>query len=1287
VSPPDNVTVDADLTPGLTIVKTATPSPITTVGEVVTYNIEVTNTGNQTLNTIRASDPLLPGLVCQTDELLRGAVLNCSDTYTVLQSNIDAGELVNTASAIGQTPDGTVVDDETSVTTDVPAAMPSVTVEKSATPSVLGAVGSSVIYRFDVRNTGNVTLTNLEVTDILDAGYSCTIAEIAPTLNDATCTFEVEVTQSMIDDGSLENTATVTGTDPNGTDVEGMDTLVTDGPARNPSLMATKIASVVGTAVDQVVSYTLLVENTGNVTLDVGSISDVMVRRNNTPTALDSPFAYQSGDTDGDDRLDVGETWTYEASHTISQSDVNAGGFDNTVTVNATGPDGTPVSDVSDDGDDTDGNVDDDVTEVVISADPSMKVTKTITQTGAKAGDEVIFVIEAINTGNVDITLPTPPVDTLTRADGTVLTPVGPTRLSGGTDDGDDQLETAETLRWQVSYTLVQDDIDALGISNTATLSGASPDGTPVTDTSDNGDDTDGNTTDDPTVLSIIPAPGIETMKTVRTSGSALGDTIVFALTVKNTGNVTLSNVGLTDVLTRNDGTVLALVGPTFVSATPNGSVEGTLLPDETATYTASYTLEQEDLDEGGVSNTATGSGMTPLGVQVTDVSDDPAALVDTGPSDPTVVVIDRNPSMTVVKTVTTSRALFPTIREVVFNIEVTNDGNVTQTGLQVVDDLNAFAAPAEILTAQVAATGFNAGTANGGYTGTGVNDLLSGTPTLLPGENGTIILTVTYSTINGNPTSGENIATGTSDQLTSPVVGRVNVTGGDTDGDGSDDVNEGCTAADDRDGDGVCDAEDYDPTGYFYCEEDGRLLTGGQITVTGNGFTQTGVGTTGTIRVLQDGTNGFYQFDVTAAGTYTISYTNPTSGVPSTTRTATTAPTPISNMVDVFTGTTTTNPRLLGSSEVGGTGQLANFSAAANPVFYTSFVVAAGDPNVFSNNLPYQACTTPGALEARKSVIGKTDVRIGDLVNYQLEFQLGATGGAISNATVVDLLPKGIVYLPGSAMISLNGGAATALDPTISGGRLSWAGQNVPVNSTLRILYSGRVAPNAPIGKLTNITFMTSATGTPLSNRATAVVERVPEHVFDCSDVIGKVFDDKNHNGYHDEGEPGIPNARVVTVRGTRITTDEFGRFHVPCAETPSDIGTNFSLKLDTRSLPTGYRVTSENPRVQRLTAGKFAKINFGATISNVIRIELNARAFTQNDSLSPAFERAVKGMVSKFKDRPSVVRLTYLRDGSISQTLASQRLKAAEKMIKEEWRKRGQFKLNVERTIKRLK
>ena len=59
---------------------------------------------------------------------------------------------------------------------------------------------------------------------------------------------------------------------------------------------------------------------------------------------------------------------------------------------------------------------------------------------------------------------------------------------------------------------------------------------------------------------------------------------------------------------------------------------------------------------------------------------------------------------------------------------------------------------------------------------------------------------------------------------------------------------------------------------------------------------------------------------------------------------------------------------------------------------------------------------------------------------------------------------------------------------------------------------------------------------------------------------------------------------------------------------------GSNFIMKLDEQSLPSGYRVTTENPRVIRMTRGKLAKLNFGATIHRVVRLDLNGNFFDQN-------------------------------------------------------------------------
>ena len=137
---------------------------------------------------------------------------------------------------------------------------------------------------------------------------------------------------------------------------------------------------------------------------------------------------------------------------------------------------------------------------------------------------------------------------------------------------------------------------------------------------------------------------------------------------------------------------------------------------------------------------------------------------------------------------------------------------------------------------------------------------------------------------------------------------------------------------------------------------------------------------------------------------------------------------------------------------------------------------------------------------------------------------------------------------------------------------------------------------PNVEFGAHENQAYAQTDTG-ERSDIATAIVDYIPEPSFDCTPVIGRVYDDVNHNGYPDDGEPGLPAVRLVTVNGDIITTDEFGRYHIPCAIIAnSERGSNFLLKADTRTLPLGYSPTTENPRVVRATRGKFVKMNFGA-------------------------------------------------------------------------------------------
>jgi hypothetical protein len=245
--------------------------------------------------------------------------------------------------------------------------------------------------------------------------------------------------------------------------------------------------------------------------------------------------------------------------------------------------------------------------------------------------------------------------------------------------------------------------------------------------------------------------------------------------------------------------------------------------------------------------------------------------------------------------------------------------------------------------------------------------------------------------------------------------------------------------------------------------------------------------------------------------------------------------------------------------------------------------------------------------------------------------------------------------------------------------------------------------------GQFENIAFVQGRDGATISNIASAMLEVPPEAVFDCSEVIGRVFDDRNLNGYQDgipeidrslitdqtfdsgkfsappveppSAEKGLPGARLATVDGTIITTDEYGRYSVPCAALPADIGSNFTLKLDTTSLPTGYSVTSENPRTMRLTPGTVTRMNFGAGLADVIDVSLTNAAFP-NGQPSAALSQGVQQLVTQLSGAPSVLKLRYYTNGE-SRDVARARLDAVEAMLRDAWPSGGRYSLVIERTI----
>ena len=184
----------------------------------------------------------------------------------------------------------------------------------------------------------------------------------------------------------------------------------------------------------------------------------------------------------------------------------------------------------------------------------SLEATKTATITDngdgiTNTGDTIVYTITVKNTGGVTLTGITL-TDTLKDGNGGNLTlNGGPNFVSASASSAAGTLKVNETATYTASYTISGAAANTSKISNSVVAVGSSPGRTnDVTDTSDDGNDSDGNTTDDATETAIDPLPLLEVTKTATVTDNGdgkvgAGDVINYVIAVKNTGNVLLSSV------------------------------------------------------------------------------------------------------------------------------------------------------------------------------------------------------------------------------------------------------------------------------------------------------------------------------------------------------------------------------------------------------------------------------------------------------------------------------------------------------------------------------------------------------------------------------------------------------------------------------------------------------------------------------------------------------------------------------------------------------------------------
>ena len=674
-----------------------------------------------------------------------GEVSTYNATYQITQQDVNSGSVNNSVTVTGSSPgnsndisdisdDGDDTDGNTTNDPTVVSFNTNRSIEATKTAYTIdngdGSVnaGDTIIYRITINNTGSTQLSSITLIDTLKDGnnnvlqlssgplfVSSTQGSLQGSLNpseSATYSATYVISNSDAGTGRVVNSVTVNASSPGNTndvsdisdDGDDTDGNTTDDPTvieilSLPEIEVTKLATITdtnGNGINDVgdrIDYIITVENKGNIVVSGLSYIDTLTDGSGREIILTTQPNFDIASLNSPEGiLQPSEIATYTANYIIGQRAADSGVIRNTIIFRGNSPGNIgDVSDVSDDGDDTDGNTQDDLTEIFTISNVAMEVTKIaeVTDNGDNeigAGDIITYTITVENRGNStlsDLQI----VDTLTDGNNNTLALSNGPFFSGSSEGSSEGvLIEGETATYIGFYIIKDIDIISGQIINTVEASATGPNQLArITDISDDGDDTDGNTLDDPTVVYLQEVPSLEVTKvaSIENNNDDLidtGDMILFEISIENTGNTILTNLSLVDTMTDGNGNPLSLSNGPFFTGSSLGSLEGELKIGEFASYIAFYTIEQSVADTGRIVNSIIATAENVDGtIQTSDVSDDGDDNDGNILDDPTVVFISPNPSLEVTKTVTsTSDNYFSLVGdEIVFDILIENTGNV----------------------------------------------------------------------------------------------------------------------------------------------------------------------------------------------------------------------------------------------------------------------------------------------------------------------------------------------------------------------------------------------------------------------------------------------------------------------------------------------------------------------------------------------------------------------------------------------------------------------------------
>ena len=266
----------------------------------------------------------------------------------------------------------------------------------------------------------------------------------------------------------------------------------------------------------------------------------------------------------------------------------------------------------------------------------------------------------------------------------------------------------------------------------------------------------------------------------------------------------------------------------------------------------------------------------------------------------------------------------------------------------------------------------------------------------------------------------------------------------------------------------------------------------------------------------------------------------------------------------------------------------------ALGPASFGAAFVQSGGLS-FDADIPIDPLATVLFLQKRTMT---TTVAPGDFVRYELALENSSAVGIATNIRIVDQLPPGVRFVPGS--VRING--AEAPDPILSPDLRSLEFTIGSLGSAERvsIFYVVEIIGGVRNQELVNVATAFAGAGL-ISNEASAIIRLTEDLYRSTGTIIGRVLESDCSQDTFSE-EQGVGNIRVYLEDGRYAVTDAGGRFHFEGLKPGTHVA-----QLDTFTVPAYFDVIgcSDTPGFAGRADSQFVKLSPG----NMLRADFYLR------------------------------------------------------------------------------